>query len=72
MERQLVTRDPEVMGGTLCFSGTRVPVKTLFEYLAGGAGLAEFLEDFASVSHETAVDVLEAARERFAEDAPAA
>jgi len=56
----------------LCFAGTRVPVKTLFDCLAGGAGLAEFLEDFPSVSRMTAVAVLEAARERLATDAPAA
>ena len=52
---------PEIMGGTPCFSGTRVPVKNLFVYLAGGYPLEEFLRQFPSVTREQAVAVLELA-----------
>ena len=72
MGSSIVTRDPEIMSGALCFSGTRVPVKTLFDYLEGSSSLEDFLEDFPSVSRGRAVAVLEAARERLAADAPAA
>jgi uncharacterized protein (DUF433 family) len=68
MDASLVSRDPEVMSGALCFTGTRVPVKNLFDYLEG----ASTLEDFPSISRETAVSVLEAARARLAQDATAA
>jgi uncharacterized protein (DUF433 family) len=71
MDAPLVSRDPEVMSGALCFTGTRVPVRNLFDYLEGGSTLEAFLEDFPSVSRETAVAVLEAARERLSADAPA-
>jgi uncharacterized protein (DUF433 family) len=57
-----ISRDPEVMSGALCFSGTRVPVKNLFDYLEGSSSLDEFLEDFPTLTRETAVFVLEAAR----------
>jgi uncharacterized protein (DUF433 family) len=68
----LINRDPEIMSGTLCFTGTRVPVKNLFDYLEGPSTLEEFLEDFPTVSRDRAIAVLEAARERLAADAPAA
>jgi len=58
-----ITRDPEVMHGTPVFRGTRVPVKTLFEYLENGESLDDFLEGFPTVSRELAVQVLEEARE---------
>ncbi|MGL4460588.1 MAG: DUF433 domain-containing protein [Planctomycetia bacterium] len=72
MDPTLVKRDPEIMSGALCFSGTRVPVKNLFDYLEGSSSLEEFLEDFPTVSRERAVAVLEAARESLGADAPAA
>jgi len=72
MDASLVSRDPEIMSGALCFTGTRVPVKSLFEYLEGTSSLEEFLEDFPSVSRERAVAVLEAARQQLTADAPAA
>jgi len=72
MDASLVSRDPEVMSGALCFIGTRVPVKNLFDYLEGSSSLQEFLEDFPSVSRQRAIAVLEAASERLAADAPAA
>jgi uncharacterized protein (DUF433 family) len=72
MDALLVSRDPEIMSGALCFRGTRVPVKNLFDYLEGSLTLEDFLEDFPSISRTTAVSVLEAARERLALDATAA
>ena len=70
MDTPLVTRDPDIMSGALCFTGTRVPVKNLFDYLEGTSSLEDFLEDFPTVTRERAVAVLEAARERLAADAP--
>ncbi len=66
-----VSRDPEIMNGALCFSGTRVLVKALFDYLEGSS-LEEFLEDFPSVSREMAVAVIEAAWNSLTADAPPA
>lgn len=65
MPNILVSRDPEIMSGALVFSGTRVPVKAIFDYLEGGEPLEEFLEDFPTVSREHAISVLEAAREHL-------
>lgn len=72
MDKPLVSRDPEIMSGALCFTGTRVPVKNLFDYLEGSSSLEQFLEDFPSVSRQQAVAVLEAARTSLAADAAAA
>lgn len=72
MDNALVSRDPEIMSGALCFTGTRVTVKALFDHLEGTSTLEEFLEDFPSVTREMAVAVLEAARQSQAADAPAA
>ena len=72
MDRTLVSRDPEIMSGALCFTGTRVPVQNLFDYLEGSSSLEDFLEDFPSVSREVAVAILEQARTRLFADAPAA
>ena len=72
MNPSLVKRDPEILSGALCFTGTRVPVKNLFDYLEGTSCLEEFLEDFPTVSRERAVAVLEAAHEVSEADAPAA
>ncbi len=57
MEPTLVSRDPEVMSGELCFTGTRVPVQNLFDYLEGSSSLEEFFEDFPSISRERAIEV---------------
>ena len=54
--------DPETMGGTPVFTGTRVPVKALFDYIETGETLDEFLENFPSVKKDFAVQVLEMAR----------
>ena len=69
MDQTLVSRDPEIMSGALCFTGTRVPVKNLFDYLEGGSSLEDFLEDFPSISRESAVAVLEAAHRGLNTDA---
>ena len=61
-ERVIVV-DPEVMNGTPCFRGTRVPFQNLMDYLAGGHSLGEFLEDFPTVTREMAVQALEEAKE---------
>lgn len=55
--------DPEILGGTPIFVGTRVPAKALFDYLEAGDSLDEFLNDFPSVTREQAVAALELARE---------
>jgi uncharacterized protein (DUF433 family) len=55
--------DPEILGGTPVFVGTRVPFQTLLDYLEAGDPLDEFLEDFPTVSREQAVAALEAAKE---------
>ena len=56
---ELVTVDPEILGGTPVFKGTRVPVKTLFEYLENNYTLEEFLECFPTVTRDMARRVLE-------------
>ena len=48
MDTSLVNRNPEIMSGALCFTGTRVPVQNLFDYLQGSSSLEDFLEDFPS------------------------
>jgi len=55
----IITIDPEILGGTPVFKGTRVPIKTLFEYLENNYSLEEFLECFPSVTRELARQVLE-------------
>ena len=55
----LIAVDPDVLGGTPVFKGTRVPVKTLFEYLENDYSLDEFLGCFPSVTREMARRVLE-------------
>lgn len=63
MKYGAVNIDPEIMGGTPVFTGTRVPIQTLFDYLEGGDSLEEFLDDFPTVSKERAVQVLEMAKQ---------
>lgn len=60
---QVIHRNPAIMGGVPVFIGTRVPVKTLVDYLEAGDSLDEFLADFPSVTREQAVAALELARE---------
>ena len=63
MAHQIIIVDPEIMNGTLCFRGTRVPFKNLIDYLEGGHPLSEFLRQFPSVTHEMAVQALEEAKD---------
>jgi uncharacterized protein (DUF433 family) len=63
---RLITIDPETLGGIPVFTGTRVPVKTLIDYLEAGDRLDDFLDDFPTVSREHAVAVLEIAKEALA------
>lgn len=58
----VIHSDPEILGGTPVFAGTRVPALTLFDYLEGGHSLAEFLDDFPSVKREQALAALELAK----------
>ncbi|MGH9147383.1 MAG: DUF433 domain-containing protein [Vicinamibacterales bacterium] len=59
----VVRSDPNVLGGTPVFAGTRVPVKNLLDYLAAGDSLERFLEHFPSVSRQQAVAALQIAEE---------
>ncbi len=58
---QLITVDPELLGGQPVFNGTRVPIETLFDHLESGISLEEFLSDFPAVKKEQAIAVLEIA-----------
>jgi uncharacterized protein (DUF433 family) len=60
--KSLIATDPERLGGTAVFTGTRVPVKTLIEYLEAGHPLDQFLDDYPSVTREHAIAVLELAK----------
>ncbi len=53
-----ITIDAEILGGTPVFTGTRVPVKSLFDYIGTGESLEEFLDNFPSVKREFALEVL--------------
>jgi len=61
--KDVVNRDPEILGGVPLFRGTRVPVQTLFDYLEGRETLAEFLAGFPTVTREIAIAAFEEARE---------
>ena len=63
MRERAVVIDPEVMNGTPCFSGTRVPFKNLIDYLEGGHSLDEFLRQFPTVTRELAIQALEEAKD---------
>jgi uncharacterized protein (DUF433 family) len=67
MKRSVVSRDPEVMGGTPVFSGTRVPIQTLIEYLEAGDSIDQFLEGFPSVTREQVIAFLEEAKDKLLE-----
>ena len=60
----VITKDPDILGGTPVFRGTRVPIQTLFDYLLeGGETLEDFLEGFPTVTRESAVAALEEAKD---------
>ena len=67
MEEPVISRSPDVMGGTPVFRGTRVPVQTLLDYLEAGDSIDEFLVGFPSVTRAQVIEFLEAAKDRLVE-----
>ena len=67
MKQPIVSCSPEVMGGTPVFYGTRVPVRTLLDYIEGGDTIDDFLEGFPSVTREQVIAFLEEAKDRLIE-----
>ena len=59
---KIVVRDPEILGGTAVFHGTRVPFQALLDYIEGGQTLDEFLDDFPTVTRDVAISALELAK----------
>jgi uncharacterized protein (DUF433 family) len=68
-DASVVHSDPEILGGTPVFVGTRVPVKNLIDYLEAGDRLDDFLQDFPAVTREQAIAALEIARSALEADA---
>jgi len=68
LQRNLITSDKEILGGTPVFTGTRVPVQTLFDYLEHSHPLDEFLDDFPTVKREHAQAVLELMKQKLLEE----
>ena len=58
MSSGVINIDPEILGGTPVFDGTRVPIESLFDHLEDGVSLDEFLEDFPTVTRDQAIEVL--------------
>ncbi len=76
MKSKAINIDTEIMGGTPVFTGTRVPIQALFDYIETGETLDEFLENFPTVERRQVVEVLELARktvstEKFLNEDPA-
>ena len=65
MRKPVISRNPKVMGGTAVFSGTRVPVQTLLDYLESGGSIDDFLAGFPSVNREQVIEFLEQAKDRL-------
>ncbi|MDH5718270.1 MAG: DUF433 domain-containing protein [Spirochaetia bacterium] len=61
MDKDLITTDKDILGGTPVFKGTRVPVQALFDYLEAGDSINTFLADFPTVSKEQALNLLKSA-----------
>ena len=59
MVRHFINIDPEILGGTPVFTGTRVPIKNLFDYLESGESIDYFLDDFQGVQRNQVIKVLE-------------
>ena len=62
MANAVITKDPEILGGTPVFAGTRVPFDALLDYIEGGKTLGEFLDDFPTVTRDAAIAALEQAK----------
>ena len=71
MSDALITRDPGILGGAPVFTGTRVPVRNLFDFLEGGYCVDEFLDDFPTVRREQVIALLEEAGARLELSTPA-
>jgi uncharacterized protein (DUF433 family) len=67
MISQVITRDPDIMGGAPVFDGTRVPVQTLLDYLEAGESIEDFLKGFPSVTRQQVIAFFEEAKERVLE-----
>jgi uncharacterized protein (DUF433 family) len=67
MERPVICRDPEIMGGAPVFCGTRVPVQTLLDYLQAGDTIDDFLDGFLTVTRDQVIAFLEQAKDRLVE-----
>jgi uncharacterized protein (DUF433 family) len=63
IDSEIISRSPEIMSGAPVFAGTRVPIQTVIDYLAGGHPLNEFLDDFPTVRREQALELLERIKE---------
>jgi uncharacterized protein (DUF433 family) len=57
--QEVITTDKDVLGGQAVFTGTRVPIQTLFDHLEAGVSLEEFLDDFPTVTREQAISLLD-------------
>jgi uncharacterized protein (DUF433 family) len=68
MDNSVITIDPDILGGTPVFTGTRVPIESLFDHLEDGVSLDAFLDDFPTVRREQAVELLELAGEVLTSD----
>ncbi len=64
-QQTVIRADPQILGGTPVFVGTRVPVQTLLDYLGAGRPLAQFVADFPTVTRQQAVAALEEAKQRL-------
>ncbi|MDO9298776.1 DUF433 domain-containing protein [Bradyrhizobium sp.] len=69
MKQPIISRSPDIMGGSAVFHGTRVPVQTLLDYLEAGESIDDFLEGFPSVTREQVIAFLEEARARVVDAA---
>jgi uncharacterized protein (DUF433 family) len=65
VQAQIISRSPNILSGTPVFAGTRVPVQTIIDYVAGGHSLDEFLDDFPTVRREQALELLKQIKERL-------
>ena len=68
-KKPIVSRSPDVMGGTAVFHGTRIPVQTLFDHVEAGETIDDFLDGFPSVTREHVIAFLEEAKDRVIEAA---
>jgi len=71
-QKRIIHSDPEILGGTPVFVGTRVPAKTLWDYLEAGDSLDVFLDHFPTVTREQAIAALELSKEMLVANAHSA